>query len=200
VQVGAEVFRGPACSSTTRTSAASGSTTSRSGIRSRSDDRTNAERQKRYRDRQKASRNGTRNATRNGAESSRVTPRNAHEEEVEVKPPTPFAVDFEDWLLHYEQTTGHKLPSRGTKAFHSIAESYNARRLEGHTAEDVRDAIDGAHFDEFRRLNGYDTADSVLRPTKIGALIARGRRHRLTHAAATEDRSARFRTMQGPLQ
>lgn len=138
------------------------------------------------------SRNGT--TSRDGD----VTPT---EVEVEVKPPTPFAVDLEEWLLHYEQTTGHKLPGRGTKAFHSIAESYNARRLEGHAAEDVRDAIDGAHFDEFRRLNGYDTADSILRPTKIGSLIARGRRHRLTHPVAPgEDRAARFASYQGTLK
>lgn len=93
----------------------------------------------------------------------------------EEQPPTPFVADFEEWLLRYEQTTGHQPPARTTKAFKSIAESYNARRAEGHTNEDLLVAIEGAHADPWRREQGYDTADSILRPTKIGSLIAKGR-------------------------
>lgn len=111
-----------------------------------------------------------------GDVTSRVTHALAHEEvEVEVKPPTPFAVDFEEWVLHYEQTTGHALPARTTKAFKGTAESYGARRTEGYSADDMKLATVGAHSDEWRRSQGYDTAESILRPKKIAALIAQGK-------------------------
>ena len=90
-------------------------------------------------------------------------------------PHSPPSVDCEEWLLHYEQTTGHKLPARTTKAFKATVDAYEARRAEGHTTEDLKLATVGAHADDYRRANGYDTADSILRPTKIAKLIAQGK-------------------------
>lgn len=92
----------------------------------------------------------------------------------ELTPPTP-SVEFEEWALHYEQTTGHSLPGRSTKAFKSIVETYAARRSEGYSAEDLTFATVGAHGDQYRRENGYDVAESILRPTKVAALIAKGK-------------------------
>lgn len=142
-------------------------------------DTTNADRQARYRDRMKARSNGVTNGVTNA--KSPVSNALAREEvEVEVPPVVPQGTspDLEEWLLTYEQTTGHSLPARTTKAFKSIAESYNARRSEGHAAHDLLLAIAGAHGDTYRRENGYDTAESILRPTKIGKLIAQGRLRR----------------------
>lgn len=142
-------------------------------------DRTNADRQQRYRERQKASRNATRNGARNAASNvtrnGPVTASNAGEVEVEELPPSPFTVDCEEWLGHYEQTTGHPLPGRATKAFHAVTAGYSARRTEGYTADDLKLATVGAHADRYRRENGYDVAESILRPTKIAALIAQGK-------------------------
>lgn len=139
-------------------------------------DATNAERQRRYQAKLKASRNGVTNGTANGAHA--VTNGLAREEvEVEVPPIAPqgATVDFEEWAEHYQLTTGHTLPRRGTKAFHAIAEHYSARRNEGYAAEDLKLATVGAHADDYRRANGYDTAESILRPTKVAKLVAQGR-------------------------
>lgn len=102
--------------------------------------------------------------------------RNAEEEEEKEKetPPTP-SQDFEDWAAHYQLTTDHLLPARTTKAFRAVVASYDSRRSEGYTPDDLKLAIVGAHADDYRRENGYDVAESILRPTKIAALIAQGK-------------------------
>lgn len=113
--------------------------------------------------------------------------RNAEEEEEkeEDTPPTP-SQDFEDWAAHYQVTTEHDLPARTTKAFRSVVTSYDARRNEGYTPDDLKLATAGAHGDSYRRENGYDVAESILRPTKIAALIAQGKlRTGSRHAAAS---------------
>ena len=135
-------------------------------------DATHAERQRRYRERQKASRV---TPSRDASRTVTVTASDAGEVEVEELPPSPFNVDCEEWLAHYEQTTGHQLPGRGTKAFHSITAGYRARRDEGYSADDLKLATVGAHADDYRREHGYDVAESILRPTKIAALIAKGK-------------------------
>lgn len=119
-------------------------------------------------------------------------------------PPLPpqgeITVDCEEWLLHYEQTTGHQLPARTTKAFKSIVETYGARRAEGHSAADLKAATVGAHADEYRREHGYDTAESILRPTKVGALIAKGRLRSAPVVVDDEARRDRLRALQGRIQ
>lgn len=104
----------------------------------------------------------------------KVTPTEVEVEEPPLTPPDQI-VAFEAWLLHYEQTTGHQLPGKATKAFHSIAASYSARRKEGYSAEDLTFATVGAHADTYRRENGYDTAESILKPTKVASLVAKGK-------------------------
>lgn len=147
-------------------------------------DRTAAQRQQRKRDRERASQRDVTPPSRRDVtvvtppvtvrDAVTVTDRHADEVEVEVKTPTPFQLDFEEWVAHHEATTGH-LQKRSTKAFRSIGDSYNARRAEGYTAEDLQLATLGAHGDAYRRENGYDTADSILRPTKVASLIAKGK-------------------------
>lgn len=111
--------------------------------------------------------NGNPSRTRTGVPSQ-------EEKREELTPPTP-SPEFAEWIAHHEQTTGHTPPGRGTKAFHAIAAAYQARRAEGYPAEDLKLATVGAHADDHRRANGYDTPDSVLRPTKIASLIAKGK-------------------------
>lgn len=133
-------------------------------------DTTSAERQKRYRDRLRAHQPDVSHAV-----TSRVTHATEVEEKKEVTPLPLLHVDFEEWAQQYEQTTGHALPARTTKAFKSVAESYAARRSEGYSVDDLKLATVGAHADDYRRENGYDVAESILRPTKIAALIAKGK-------------------------
>lgn len=94
----------------------------------------------------------------------------------EGPPEVPHTEDFENWLAHHSELTGHQPPRTGTKARAALEASYRARRAEGYSEEDLRTATYGAHTDNYRRENGYDVAESVLRPTKIQALINRGRR------------------------
>jgi hypothetical protein len=134
---------------------------------------------------------------------SRATRANpALEEKREEKnPPTPLTTDCDEWLTHYEQTTGHQLPARTTKAFKAIVEAYGARTAEGHSPADLKLATVGAHADPHRRENGYDTADSILRPTKVGSLIAKGKLRAGSGANRRPRRRAadRFLQYQGPV-
>lgn len=139
-------------------------------------DATNAQRQQRYRERLRASRNAPDNAVTNGA----VT-RGREEKEEEKTPLGPpegerqREIEFEEWIAHHEQTTGHQPPRVGTKARQAVRESFNARRTEGIPLDDLKLATIGAHADDYRREHGYDVAESVLRPTKVAALIAKGK-------------------------
>jgi hypothetical protein len=83
---------------------------------------------------------------------------------------------FDDFLAYHRQTTGHTPPREGTAALRDLAEQFNGRLDEGYSLDDLKAAVDGAWGDEYRREKGYTTADSVLRPTKVAALIERGRR------------------------
>lgn len=103
-----------------------------------------------------------------------VTPMSRPQEKGSKELP-PIAPDFEEWLLDHESVTGHQPPRQGTKARQHVAESFSARRAEGYSLDDLKSATIGAHEDPYRRENGYDTVDSVLRPTKIATLIAKGR-------------------------
>jgi hypothetical protein len=83
---------------------------------------------------------------------------------------------FLRWLDAHFAITGHTAPPVGSKARESIMASWTARHREGWTEEQLLAAIVGAHGDDYRRENGYDTAESILRPTKIAALVNRGER------------------------
>lgn len=84
--------------------------------------------------------------------------------------------DFEDWLADHAAVTGRTPPGEKTKVRQSLLASYRARREEEYSAEQLKLATRGAHANDFRRENGYDKAESVLRPTKIHDLVEDGRR------------------------
>jgi hypothetical protein len=130
---------------------------------------------------------------RDASRASRANP--AQEEKRERNtPPTPSS-EVEDWLAHYERTTGHSLPARTTKGFANIVASAQARLDEGHPLDDLKFATLGAHGDAYRRERGYDTADSILRPTKVAALVAQGKLRSGPRAASVSsvDLAERFR-------
>lgn len=83
---------------------------------------------------------------------------------------------FPDFLLDHHNVTGHAIPGISTRRRREIAASYAARLDEGFSPDDMKLATRGAHSDDYRRERGYDTLESVLRPTKIGALVDKGRR------------------------
>lgn len=84
-------------------------------------------------------------------------------------------VELEEWLQHHQQITNHEPPKTGSRGRAALAESFHARRGEGYTLDDLKLATVGAHQDPYRRDNGYDTAESILRPTKVAGLVAKGR-------------------------
>lgn len=86
------------------------------------------------------------------------------------------SIDFTDWLDDHAQVTGRTAPGELTKARKTLLASYRARRDEGYTAEQLKLATRGAHANDFRRENGYDKAESVLRPSKVHDLVEDGRR------------------------
>jgi hypothetical protein len=88
---------------------------------------------------------------------------------------TPLPPGFEEWLAHNQQVTGNTPPRESTQAFRDIAQAFAARRKD-YSLEDLKLANVGAQADDHRRDNGYTTADSVLRPTKVYGLIEKGRR------------------------
>jgi hypothetical protein len=156
-------------------------------------DATNAERQRRYRERRNARRNAVTPVTGNGS----VTARNAREVEVEVEaplgPPEGEALDnardrlkrqrdeklqgeFDEWLADHEKVTGRTAPAVGTKARDALLSAFTARRSESYTLEQLKLATRGAHDDDYRREHGYDRAESVLRPSKVHDLAINGER------------------------
>lgn len=151
-------------------------------------DATNADRQRRYRERRNARRNAVTAVTGNAD----VTARNAGEVEGEVEAPLGppegdrldnardrlkqerLEADFGAWLADHEAVTGRTAPAVGTKARRALQASYTARRGEGYTDEQLRNATRGAHDDEYRREHNYDRAESVLRPSKVHDLAVNG--------------------------
>lgn len=87
---------------------------------------------------------------------------------------TPLPHGFEEWLTDHQAITGHKPSPPTTQAYKDVVASYAARRAEGWTLDQLKAATRGAYNDEYRREHGYTTATSVLRPKKIGDLVARG--------------------------
>lgn len=82
--------------------------------------------------------------------------------------------ELSEWLGHHHELTGHVVAKAGTKYREHIATMFAARRHEGYSLADLKLATIGAWHDEYRREHGHYGHESVLRPTKIGALIAKG--------------------------
>jgi hypothetical protein len=94
--------------------------------------------------------------------------------------------EFDEWLTDHAAVTGHTPPRAGTKARAAVASSFAARRQEDYSLDDLKLATRGARHDDYRREHGYDTAESILRPTKIHDLIGKGRRAK-TPAGGIDD-------------
>jgi hypothetical protein len=94
--------------------------------------------------------------------------------------------EFDEWLTDHATVTGHTPPRAGTKARAAVASSFAARREEDYSLDDLKLATRGARHDDYRREHGYDTAESILRPTKIHDLIGKGRRAK-TSAGGIDD-------------
>lgn len=66
--------------------------------------------------------------------------------------------EFEEWLLHYRETTGR--PALGSAA---AREAFTARRREGATLDQLKLATVGCHADKWRRDRGHDVPETILR-------------------------------------
>lgn len=110
--------------------------------------------------------------------------------EVEVEnPPTPLTGDspierqatglgFDEWLLDHSTVTGRTPPKAGSKARTKLAGLYVAccgEIEEVPPLPALKLATRGAHKNDFRREQGYDRAESVLRVTKVRDLIDFGK-------------------------
>ncbi len=82
---------------------------------------------------------------------------------------------FDEWLLDHSVVTGRKPPKAGTQARDALAGMFRARVSEGYSLAELKLATRAAHANEFRRTNGHDKPESVLRPTKVHGLIEDGR-------------------------
>lgn len=84
--------------------------------------------------------------------------------------------EFSDFAADHGQVTGSLLPKFGTKARQARLEAFTARREEGWSLDDLKDATRGAFTDSYRREHGHYDLESVLRPTKVDKLVNMGRR------------------------
>lgn len=96
-----------------------------------------------------------------------------------------FSEDFERWLEHHQHITSLEQPRKGTQARSNVAVMYRARRAEGYPVEDLELATVGAFNDPYRRENGHFGCESVLRPTKVQDLIAKGKRGKIAPVGKT---------------
>lgn len=85
---------------------------------------------------------------------------NLQQEPTPLKPPT--AEEFEDWLDHYREVTGR--PARGSA---SARRAFAARRRERWSLDDLKLATIGCHADPWRREQGHDVPDTILRVSKV---------------------------------
>lgn len=86
------------------------------------------------------------------------------------------ASGFPEWLLDHSVTTERTAPASGTRAYAALAGQFTACLDEGHDLGALKLATRAAHASDFRRANGYDKAESVLRVTKVHDLIEDGKR------------------------
>lgn len=79
--------------------------------------------------------------------------------------------EFEDWLKHYQATTG-KTNVRGSKP---ARDAFASRRRDGYSTDDLKLATVGCHGDDFCRENGHDVPETILRASKVTRYIELGR-------------------------
>lgn len=84
--------------------------------------------------------------------------------------------EFSDFAADHAQVTGSPPPKTGTKARAARLAEFTARREEGWSLDDLKDATIGAFTDSYRREHGHYDLESVLRPTKVDKLVNKGRR------------------------
>jgi hypothetical protein len=77
------------------------------------------------------------------------------------------AEEFDDWLEHYREMTGHTM-MRGTK---TAREAFSARRKEDFSLEELKLATVGCHSDDYNREHGHDVPDTILRVSKVTRYI-----------------------------
>jgi hypothetical protein len=75
--------------------------------------------------------------------------------------------EFKEWLEHYRATTG-RTTVRGSQP---ARDAFGARRKEGRTLDELKQATVGCHGDEFCRENGYDIPETILRASKVERYI-----------------------------
>jgi DNA-binding transcriptional ArsR family regulator len=119
-----------------------------------------------------------------GGEDASVLPRAVKEEPGKPSASSPEGSHSENdaewitWLRHHEKVTETITLKPGTAATKNVLGMFKARIAEGYSMAELCLAVDGAWADEYRRENGHTGPESVLRPTKVADLIAKGRRAR----------------------
>lgn len=78
-----------------------------------------------------------------------------------------FSLEFEDWLSHYRLTTGRS-SVRGSKP---ARDYFAARRREGRSLDELKQATVGCHGDDFCRDHGHDVPETILRASKVERYI-----------------------------
>lgn len=75
--------------------------------------------------------------------------------------------EWQDWLSHYQLTTGRKSVSGSAEA----QGLFNARRSEGVSLDDLKAATVGCHGDAYLRERKLDRPETILRPSKFRRYI-----------------------------
>jgi hypothetical protein len=109
------------------------------------------------------------------AESGGSVYKRENSREISPEKPSP---EFVAWLDHHERVTELIALKPGTAAYRDVASAFAARVAEGYSLDELKLASEGAWADEWRREQGHTGPKSVLRPTKVAELIAKGRRAR----------------------
>lgn len=129
------------------------------------------------------------------SEATKSADKPSIEPSIETTPPNP-PEPVTAFFAYHAQVTGLRTPREGTKAREAAAATIRARLAEGWTQDDLQAAARGAQADTYRRENGHVTLTSILRPTKIGDLVAKGHAaERRTKNSISSDDQARYRQL-----
>lgn len=88
---------------------------------------------------------------------------------------------FAEWLAYHSERSGRRVPRERSEGRKKYAATFGALLGEGHDLEDFKLATDGVVADPWKRENGHDKFETVLRRTKFGELVEDGRRARTPH-------------------
>lgn len=109
-------------------------------------------------------------AGRSASESS-TAPRSTKQGTEETKVGNrEYDADWDSWMGHYRITTGNT-KVRGSR---QARRSFDARRREGRSLEELKQATVGNHSDDYLRANGWDVPETILRESKIDRYIVLG--------------------------